>query len=286
MKRLGILGAAASLATLCLAVPALADPTGFVSLGVGPTSEEFDAGSTDVVDGWAIEALASGAYMFTSVLGAQGDVRFMQRTLSDSSDELTTSSFDGALHGFYREEGFLVGGFVQVGRDDYDFNGSDQGEADRSYLGAEAQIFVDSLTLYGQGGMQRYEAGSSPSLGLSGWFGSLEARYFLTPNFSIESRIGVSSLDFEIASVTSTTVSAGIGAEYKLDNMPLSLFASYDFASTSFDLGPDADIRDHRFLIGARFALGEDTLLNRDRNGASLEAVKPLGTPFVPVSPP
>ncbi|MDC9825066.1 hypothetical protein PRN20_15145 [Devosia sp. ZB163] len=277
-----MLGATASLATLCLATPALADPTGFVSLGVGPTSLEFDGGSPDVVDGWAIEALASGAYMFTSVLGAQGDVRFMQRTLSESSDDLTLSNFDGALHGFYREEGFLVGGFVQIGRDNADYNGFSDGETNRSYLGGEAQVFVDNLTLYGQGGMQKYDFGSGgPSLGLSGWFGNLEARYFLTPNFSIEGRVGINTLEFEIFDATLTTVSAGIGAEYKFDDLPLSLFASYDYASTSFDQGPSNEVRDHRFLVGARFALGEDTLLDRDRNGASLEAVKPLGAPLV-----
>ena len=129
--------------------------------------------------------------------------------------------------------------------------------------------------------MQQQEwSQSGYGLGTNGWFGSLEARYFLTPDLRIEAHVGVSSYDLDfIETVTFTTVSAGIGAEYKLENLPVSLFASYDFYSTSYDYngGPAPTLDEHRLMVGAKFAIGEDSLLERDRNGATL---KPVEVPF------
>lgn len=274
------LGAALALAAP-FATPALADPTGFISIGAGPTGMEVDFGSSsENIDGYAVEALLSGAIMLTPVLGVQGDIRFTSRTLEESGDEMTTKSFDGALHGFYREtDKFLVGGFVQIGRDGVSYNSSSDGTIDRAYVGGEAQVYLDNLTLYGQAGMQQFDTGSggSPSIGLSGWFANAEARYFLTPNLRIEARAGFSTLELDIALATFDTVTVGAGIEYKFDTLPVSLFAQYDYSTSTVDapMGGEPTVGDHRFLVGARFALGEDSLLDRDRNGASLRPVQP-----------
>lgn len=273
------LGAALALAAP-FATPALADPTGFISIGAGPAGMEIDSGSSDTfsLDGYALEALLSGSIMLTPVLGVQGDVRFTSRTLDDLGDEIKTNSFDGALHGFYREaDKFLVGGFVQIGRDDVSYNSTSEGRIDRAYVGGEAQVYLDNFTLYGQAGMQQFDfgGGSSMPIGLNGWFANAEVRYFLTPNLRIEARAGFSTLDFEILSATFDTVTIGAGVEYKLDSLPLSLFAKYDYATTSAEvMSSDGTVGSHRFLVGARFALGEDSLLDRDRNGASLRPVQ------------
>ena len=271
-------------ATLLLAAPfatpALADPTGFISIGAGPAGTEIDTGSdTFNLDGYALEALLSGSIMLTPVLGIQGDVQFTSRTLDDSGDDITTNSFDGALHGFYREaDKFLVGGFVQIGRDDLSYNSASEGTIDRAYVGGEAQVYFDNLTLYGQAGMQQFDLSSnSPtSIGLNGWFANAEVRYFLTPNLRIEARAGFNTLDFEILSATFDTVTIGAGVEYKLESLPISLFAKYDYSTTSAEalMSDDATVGNHRFLVGARFALGEDSLLDRDRSGASLRPVQ------------
>lgn len=268
-------------ATLLLAAPfatpAMADPTGFISIGAGLSGSEIEfGGSSDSIDGYAVEALLSGAIMLTPVLGVQGDIQFTSRTLDDSGNDVTMSSFDGALHGFYREaDKFLVGGFVQIGRDELSYGSSDDSNVDRAYVGGEAQVYFDNLTLYGQAGMQQFDTGSGPmSIGLSGWFVNAEARYFLTPNLRIEARAGFSTLDFDIMSATFDTATLGVGIEYKFDELPVSLFAKYDYATTSVDVAPSPTQNDHRFLVGARFALGEDTLLDRDRSGASLRPVQ------------
>lgn len=274
-----VLGAALLLAAPS-ATPALADPTGFISIGAGPAGLEFDfPGGNESIDGYAVEALLSGAIMLTPVLGVQGDIQFTSRTYEESSDEITTNSFDGALHGFYREaDKFLVGGFVQVGRDDVSYNSASEGEIDRAYVGGEAQVYFDNLTLYGQAGMQQLDFGNgSPmSIGLNGWFANAEVRYFLTPNLRIEARAGLDTLDFDLALATFNTVTIGAGIEYKFEALPVSLFAKYDYSTTSVDapMSDDATVGSHRFLVGARFALGEDSLLDRDRNGASLRPVQ------------
>jgi hypothetical protein len=282
MKNQAIALGAALLFAAPFATPALADPTGFISIGAGPSEIEIDnSSSSDTfnLDGYALEALLSGSIMLTPVLGIQGDVRFTSRTLEESGNDITTNSFDGALHGFYREsDKFLVGGFVQIGRDDVSYNSTSEGKIDRAYVGGEAQVYLDNLTLYGQAGMQQLDfgGGSSMSIGLNGWFANAEVRYFLTPNLRIEARAGFSTLDFEILSATFDTVTIGAGVEYKLDSLPLSLFAKYDYSTTSAEamMSSDATIGSHRFLVGARFALGEDSLLDRDRNGASLRPVQ------------
>ncbi|RYE47454.1 MAG: hypothetical protein EOP24_11380 [Hyphomicrobiales bacterium] len=254
------------------ATPALADPSGFISLGAGPGSQFISNGSDeDSEEGYAIRGAASGVYNFTPTLGVQGDLSFTYTSIDD--DAFARREIDGALHGFYREpDNFLVGGFVQLGRDTYLFDGDDEGSTDRAYIGGEAQVYLDNLTLYAQGGMQQFTPDLSFAPTFSGWFGQLEARYFLTPDFRIEAHVGANTLDF-LGSYTVTTVNLGIGAEYKLENLPVSLFAAYDYRNSTID-DPDAPtFGEHRLLVGAKFAIGEESLLGRDRNGASLSPV-------------
>lgn len=274
--RFAAAGAIASFATLVAAPSALAEPSGFVSLSGAPNSWGFSyMGTEEAFDGMAVEALASGVYMFTPVLGAQGDVLLGSSTLNDDIGDITTTSIDGALHGFYREaDKFLVGGFIQFGRDSVAFDGVEAGEIDRAYIGGEAQVFVENLTLYGQAGMQQYQSNGGLDFGMDGWFGSLEARYFLTPDLRIEARVGLSTLDLGLLDISATTLTAGVGAEYRFDTLPVSVFARYDFAQTSYDFDPSPAIDSHRVTVGARFGIGEDSLLDRDRNGASLKPVQ------------
>ena len=65
-------------------------------------------------------------------------------------------------------------------------------------------------------------------------FGSLEARYFLTPDFRIDAHAGLSTLtDGVVPTTTATTLNLGVGAEYRLENLPVSLFATYDCFTTT-----------------------------------------------------
>jgi len=285
MRLLALLAASAAVSALATSA-ALADPSGFVAISGGLNNLTIDYGSgSETADGSALQFLASGVYMFTPVLGAQGDIRAAFRTYDMSGMDVETRSLDGALHGFYREQDqFLVGAFFQFGGDEFS-SGLYDIDVSRNYAGAEAQVYLDNLTLYGQLGLQQQEWGQTGySVSMNGWFGSLEARYFLTPDLKIEAHVGVSSYDLDfIETMTFTTVNAGIGAEYKLENLPVSLFASYDFYSTSYDYdgGSAPTLDEQRLMVGVKFAIGEDSLLDRDRNGATLKPVEmPFQTPF------
>lgn len=272
--------AAASAFALLGASPALADPSGFLSIGGGidGVSYAFD-GDSESFDGSAVQLLASGVYMFTPTLGAQGDVVVGWREHDLNGATLDSNHIDGALHGFYREaDRFLVGSFFQVGRDEQSVE-SFELNVSRKYAGAEAQVYLDNLTLYGQAGWQQMQQEISTfDIKADGFFGSFEARYFLTPDLRIDGHIGVSTWEQSIPiDVTLTTVNLGIGAEYKLENLPISLFASYDYYTSTYDQTFAPTIDRHRLLVGAKIAIGEDSLLDRDRNGASL---KPVDAPF------
>lgn len=270
-------------ATLLLAAPfatpALADPSGFISIGAGPAGLAWLEGSDeDAISGYAVRGAASGVYNFTPSLGVQGDISFAYANYEDS--ELERQEIDGALHGFFREpDSFLVGGFVQLGRSNYFNDGDEDRSFNRAYLGGEAQVYLDNLTLYGQAGMQQISADEDFLPTLTGWFGRLEARYFLTPDLRIEAHAGFDTQSF-ISAFTATTLRVGIGAEYKLENQPISLFATYDFSTSSNDQIDDLSFNEHRVLVGAKFALGEETLLDRDRAGASLAPIRTTVSPL------
>ena len=289
MRLLATLAASAALSALATSA-ALADPSGYVGVSGGLDNLETSLGpDSDTADGSALQFLASGVYMFTPVLGVQGDIRAALRTNEAGGTEVDTTSLDGAVHGFYREEGhFLVGAFFQFGGDQLS-SGDDELDVSRNYAGAEAQLYVNNLTLYGQAGLQQsnLDWGSS-SIGLNGWFGSLEARYFLTPDFRIDAHAGASVYDLDyFITATVTTLNVGIGAEYKLENLPVSLFATYDLYSTSTEYdsfpGDTPTLNEHRLLVGVKFAIGEDSLYDRDRSGASL---KPVESTYPVLAPP
>lgn len=276
MIRLPLLGATACLITCVAATSSFAGPSGYLLLGIGHTEGVAEGPSSDEsFGGAAIEALAGGTFMFTPVLGVQGDVRFQSVALDSDTGKGETTSFDGGLHGFFRNENLLLGGLVQLGSDKLEFVGNHTGDRLRSYIGGEAQWFLDRLTAYVQGGWQGVSIDPvfSTSYDASGWFGKLEGRYFITDDLSVEARAGFDTLQSDGSDITLKTLTAGLGAEYKLADLPVSLFANYDYTTFGVDVDDSLSIDTHRIMIGARFAIGEQTLIARDRNGSSLELV-------------
>lgn len=261
-------------ASAAASTAAFADPDFVAGLSVGGAYwDGDDFASGDSLSGHHVQGLLSGAYNFTPVLGMQGDVRLNFESLDDDGETLDITSIDGALHGFYREsERFLLGGLVQLGQDEFSSNYY-SAKLNRTAVGAEAQAFFDQLTVYGQLGLQTLGPDYVGALDLDGWFITGEVRYFLTPDFKIEAHAGRSELSYsDVLSLQFETVNAGIGAEYKLADLPLSIFAQYDYTTSSLTL-LDASIDSHRVLVGLKFNMGKETLQDRDRNGASL---KPL----------
>jgi hypothetical protein len=283
-------GAAASTAVLMLGmgsafaagapapkVPSIAD--GFVSIAVGGAAQAVDfPGGSVSGNGVSLEGAAGGAYNFSATLGFQGDVVFGSQAYSGDivgGETVNNRNTDVAIHAFYRNDQYLIGGFGQYSNNTYTFG--DYGSAqslDQFYGGVEGQVFFGNATLYGQAGAQQVRSfGES----VNGIFGTLEARYFLEPNFKIEAHIGADTVGSSTSEIFDgdpiTTLHAGAGAEYRLDNSPISFFAKYDYGRATFSEETNVSEAESRFLIGAKFNFESQTLVDRDRTGASLKPV-------------
>jgi hypothetical protein len=247
-------------------VPSIAD--GFVSIAVGGATQSVDfPGGSVSANGVSLEGAASGAYNFSATLGFQGDVVFGSQDYSGElfgGETINDRNVDAAIHAF-----------GQYGNNTYTFGGYGFTESlDHFYGGVEGQVFFGNATLYGQAGAQQLRSfGES----VNGIFGTLEARYFLEPNFKIEAHIGADTLGSSTSGIfdgeTITTLHAGAGAEYRLDNSPISFFAKYDYSRATFSEESNVSESDNRFLIGAKFNFESPTLMDRDRTGASLQPV-------------
>ena len=274
----GLLAALASASSAAAAgashttAPSIAD--GFVSVAGGGAVFDYEDGSSQTARGLSVEGMASGSYQFSTTLGFQGDAVFRSQgiTFDGQTYGYTDRSFDGALHAFYRDEAYLLGGFAQLGTDQITVDGSSLGASlDRAYAGAEGQAFLGNFTVYGQvAGERLTEGGMSVA---TGFLGNAEVRYFLTPNLKIEAHVGDEHLSVDSSSYSIDIAKAGIGAEYRLDDKPFSLFAKYDFARETAS-GSSGSLTDNRLLVGVKFNFGTDTLFNRDRSGASLKPVE------------
>lgn len=267
---------AAAVASLAGATSAYAgDGDMFAGVGLGVTSFNYSSGSTSIGgSSTMIEGLLSGAYNITPTLGVQGDVILGSENLDIYSESADITELEGALHAFYRQpDSFLVGGFVQVGSADY----GDDGPGDalkHVFGGAEGQVFLGDATLYGQVGGLRFSYDDSDYT-TTGYFVTGEFRYYLEPNLKVEAHGGFNSLKDDDSGPELKTWSFGIGAEYRLEDSPFSLFATADHmvSTTDYDLS-GLTMTSDRIMVGAKVNFGTDTMKERDRSGASLKPVQ------------
>ena len=285
MRRL-LLGSVIAAASLAPCATMAQQAGGLLSFGVGVTDLHWQGTPNDVLfSGKAAEVLASGSYDFTPTLGVQGDLRYEYGSFEPDDPSFTSFTydaqiFDAALHLFYREKDrFLIGGFAQVGKTT---RAERVGEYvdNRYYGGGEAQGYFGNLTVYGQAGGLAYRRDYTNYI-VDGWFATLKARYFLTEDFRVDAHLGVEvEGQFDPEDQTyfdanlRTTWNFGLGAEYKFQDTPFSIFAKYDFFDTAYE---DREfVRDRqRLLVGVRVQFDDGTLLDRDRSGPPLDPVEP-----------
>jgi hypothetical protein len=224
----------------------------------------------------------SGSYTLDNGFGVQADILANSLAFDTAGGTYDKASTDGALHMYLRSsDQYLLGAFAQFGRDTYEYADALIYEFDRSYGGVEGQVYLDNLTLNAQLGLTGYSASAFDADG-KGWFGTVEARYFLTPDLKLSANAGLFKVDFEdTPGQKLTNLVVGIGAEYKLADLPLSLTANLDYLHATTDLY-DGKHKATRALVGLKFALGEDTLLDRDRKGTTLNPVWPSEYLYTP----
>jgi opacity protein-like surface antigen len=246
------------------------------------------------VNGWALGGAGRANYWIARDMSVQVDAQAEGTSYEfpGGGGHLSTHSYLVGGHWSWRSpQQYLFGLFAAAG----DAGGAGLVSSQRhALIGAEAQWYWNQFTLYAQGG---YDT----TLGtvdfftdsVNAWFIRGTGRYFLNPNFVIEGTVmyadgsidnnsGFSSVDFQ-------TWTWGAKAEWRFPTAPFSVFAKYQGSQTKYGNAGNlsdfvsAKVTDNRVLLGLKLHMGDRTLQQTDRTGATLDIVSPLANPTSPL---
>jgi len=247
--RARILGLTAAAAILAPA--AMADSVHFgLSHSFGETeigAAEFDADVTTLS--------GAGAFDLRGRLSMQVDAEVSSFETFGGGDQ---SGAGGTVHLVTREQGWMFGGFV---------GGYTTDIFDLVAGGGEGALYFERFTLAGT--LAYVE---SDDLNTEGVVLNAEGRYFVTRNFRLDGRLGFAQVDVNGANYDSFV--AGAGAEYRLTDSPLSVFANVSHRNIE-----DFDAKTNALTLGVRWNFDPD-LAYRDENGASLITAPSLASFF------
>jgi hypothetical protein len=244
-RKLVIAGIVATVSGVTIAAPT-AGFDGFVNANV----QILDDG--DSVNFWG--GRSSISYQSPQNIGLQLDATYNQ----GSESGFDVSFQDTALHLFYRDDQFLLGGLLQ--RSSFGFESF---SVATNIYGVEGQIYLDRLTFDLKAGFQQFKFGDTETANLL----AAEARYFLEDNWRLSLGYNNSKFLGENFGVWE------VGTEYRLSNSPISVFGKYAQATG------DSDAKLYSVGLSYNFGSGS-TLIARDRSGASLNPINALSTLF------
>lgn len=207
---------------------------------------------------WVAGGAARLNYPIDARWNIQGDL-FADGAWFDEGD---LNSYGGALHAYWRDpNSFALGAFTSVTG-----YGGDVPSGYYSFaVGPEAQVYLDNLTLYGQVYYSQLR-NSNISDHADIWGGRAVARYFAQPNLRFDGEVGYRSLD--VINGGTDVVTLAFQANYRFDNTPWTVFGRYQFDHLSAD---NSDANLHKLVVGVRATFGADTLMDEDRNGATMD---------------
>ena len=159
-------------------------------------------------------------------------------------------------------------------------------------IGGEAQWYWNQFTLYAQVGYDTTLSSINLLDSANAWFVRGTGRYFVNPNFLIEGTVMYANGHIDVStgdpSTGFQTWSWQAKAEWRLPTAPFSVFAKYQGSETRYG-GSDffnftsAKVTDNRVLLGLKLHMGDRTLQQTDRAGATLDIVSPLANPTSPL---
>jgi len=235
--------ATAAVAALA-AAPALAQD-GVGSVGITYANTEIDAlGVSAEGDGLLIDgafAVPVGADWAVTV---EGDFAYA----FDGGPQTDDSTVSGRVHASRNFGGMRLGAFV---------GGSNAGDETLWSVGAEAQKYMDKLTLTGSVAYETVDGVDADIWSVGG-----DAAYFITPRFRVNAGAGWSNIDAGVADADGWQ--ANVGGEYLIPGTAMGLTANYTHAEFE-----DFDVQADTFMVGFRVSFGGD-LQTRDRSGADL----------------
>jgi hypothetical protein len=274
--------------------------TGYVEIysGWGSTKStecSFNECDSFKANGWALGGAARGNYWITRDVSVQVDAQ-AEGTSYDSSDRsgrFSTHSYLVGGHWSWRNpQQYLFGLFAAAGDAGSDFGLS---EAQRhGLIGAEAQWYWNQFTFYAQGGYDTTLGTVSSRIdSVNAWFIRGTGRYFINPNFLIEGTVIYANGNFDFnesgsSSLGFNTWTWGVKSEWRFPTAPFSVFAKYEGSQTKYgssDVFNFTSIKttDQRVLLGLKLHMGDRTLQQTDRAGATLDIKSPLANPTSPL---
>jgi hypothetical protein len=241
-------------------------------------------------NGWTLGGAGRANYWISREVSVQVDAQ-AEGTSYDGSNigggHFSTHSYLVGGHWSWRSpQQYLFGLFAAAG------DAGPSGVSSRHGLvGGEAQWYWGQFTLYAQGG---YDT-TLGTIGLgtdsiNAWFVRGTGRYFVNPNFLVEGTVmyanGHINLDPGFPSGGFQTWSWQAKAEWRFPAAPFSVFAKYQGSENmygSFSELASAKVTDNRVLLGLKLHMGDRTLQQTDRAGATLDIVSPLANPTSPL---
>jgi hypothetical protein len=268
--------------------------TGYVEVYSGwANTKNFDDGDSFRFNGWALGGAGRGNYWVSRDMSVQVDAQG-EGTSYDSplgAGHFSTHSYLVGGHWSWRNpQQYLFGLFGGVG--DAGGFGEFSNSQRHGLIGAEAQWYWQQFTLYAQGGYDSTLGSISNSVdSINAWFIRGVGRYFVNPNFLIEGTVMYANgnLDFSSFSNGFQTWTWGVKGEWRFPTAPFSVFAKYQGSETTYDDNTrqldlsNAKVTDHRVLVGLKLHMGDRTLQQTDRAGATLDIVSPLANPTSPL---
>jgi hypothetical protein len=260
--------------------------TGYVEVYSGWARTEIeDRNGSERFNGWALGGAGRGNYWVNPGMSVQVDAQAEGTSYDDDrrGGNFSSHSYLAGGHWSWRNpQQYLFGLFGGIG----DAGGF--GISQRyGLIGAEAQWYWHQFTLYGQVGYDTTLSNNGSS-DTNAWFIRGTGRYFINPNFMLEGTVMYANgdVDFNFGSLGFETWTWQAKAEWRLATAPFSVFAKYQGSETSYDnaLGArDLKVTDNRVLLGLKLHMGDRTLQQTDRAGATLDIISPTANPTSPV---
>jgi hypothetical protein len=268
--------------------------------GSTKSTECFGNGNCDTFkgNGWALGGAGRGNYWITRDVSVQVDAQAegTSYTSSGANGHFSTHSYLVGGHWSWRDpQQYLFGLFAAAG-DAGDFGFTDSQR--HGLIGAEAQWYWHQFTFYAQGGydttLGTVECCNSID-GVNAWFIRGTGRYFFNPNFLLEGTVMYANgnIDFKNSdpSLGFQTWTWGVKGEWRFPTAPFSVFAKYEGSETKYANSEvffgqgvtSVKTTDQRVLLGLKLHMGDRTLQQTDRAGATLDIKSPLANPTSPL---
>jgi hypothetical protein len=245
--------------------------------------------------GWALGGAARANYWVAHNMSVQVDAQ-ADGTSYDSTNgdgRLSTHSYLVGGHWSWRNpQQHLFGVFAAVG--DAGGDGVSFSSQRHGVIGAEAQWYWNQFTLYAQGGYDTTlsTVNSEGIDSINAWFLRGTGRYFINPNFMIEGTVMYANGNIDInccdPSFGFQTWTWGVKGEWRFATAPFSVFAKYEGSQTKYDSADffsfsNSKTTDQRVVFGLKLHMGDRTLQQTDRAGATLDIKSPLANPTSPL---